>query len=129
VTFYLVSPKHLKLPDYIRNDESLSNVKFIDATDLHEIIPNLDIMYVTRVQKERFADPVEYEQMKNSYQITASLFRQSKPKDSFKILHPLPRVNEITTDVDSMKYAYYFQQAKNGLFIRQAVIAKLLGAL
>jgi aspartate carbamoyltransferase catalytic subunit len=129
VTFYLVSPKHLKLPDYIRNDETLSRVQFIESNDLHEIIPELDIMYVTRVQKERFADPVEYEQVKNSYQITASLFRQSKPKESFRILHPLPRVNEITTDVDPLPYAYYFQQAKNGLYIRQAIIATLLGAL
>ncbi len=129
VTFYLVSPRHLKLPDYIRNDETLSNVVFMESNDLNEIIPSLDVMYVTRVQKERFADPVEYEQVKNSYQITNSLFQHNTPKDTFRILHPLPRVNEISIDVDTTKYAYYFQQAKNGLFIRQAIIAKLLGAI
>ncbi len=129
VTFYLVSPRHLKLPDYIRNDKTLSKVNFIESNELPEIIHKLDVMYVTRVQKERFADPVEYEQVKNSYQITNSLFQHNMPKDTFKILHPLPRVNEISTDVDSTKYAYYFQQAKNGLYIRQAIIAKLLGAI
>jgi aspartate carbamoyltransferase catalytic subunit len=129
VTFYLVSPRHLKLPDYIRNDESLTNVKFIDADNLEEIVPSLDIMYVTRIQKERFADPVEYEQVKNSYRISAELFQLSPPKESFKILHPLPRVNEIATDVDETPYAYYFQQAKNGLFTRQAIVAHLLGAI
>ncbi len=128
VTFYLVSPRHLKIPDYIRNDKSLANIKFIESDNLAEIIPTLDIMYVTRVQKERFADPVEYEQLKNSYQITARLFKEHPPKENFKILHPLPRVNEITTDVDSTPYAYYFHQARNGLFVRQAIIANLLGA-
>ncbi len=129
VTFYLLSPKHLKLPQYIIQDPSLANVKFIESDSLEEIIPKVDIMYVTRVQKERFADPVEYDQVKNSYQITASLITDNNPKPSMKILHPLPRVNEITIDVDKLPQAYYFQQAKNGLFVRQSIIANLLGAI
>lgn len=129
VTFYLLSPKHLKLPQYIIQDPSLTNVKFIESDSLEEIIPKVDIMYVTRVQKERFADPVEYDQVKNSYQITASLITENNPKPGMKILHPLPRVNEITVDVDILPQAYYFQQAKNGLFVRQSIIANLLGAI
>ncbi len=127
-TFYLVAPSHLRLPSYIRHDPALKSVNFIDSPNLAEIIPNLDIMYVTRVQKERFVDAEEYEKVKNSYQITRQLIEENNPKQSLKILHPLPRVNEITTDVDETKYAYYFQQARNGLFIRQAIISKLLGA-
>lgn len=129
VTFYTVAPKHLKLPLYIKNDPALKDVTFIECDSLAEIIPHLDIMYVTRVQKERFADPVEYDMVKNSYQITSPLITGNKPKENFRILHPLPRVNEITVDVDRLPYAYYFQQAKNGLFVRQAIIATLLGAL
>jgi aspartate carbamoyltransferase catalytic subunit len=129
VTFYLLSPKHLKLPQYIIQDASLTNVKFIESDSLEDIIPKVDIMYVTRVQKERFADPVEYDQVKNSYQITANLITENSPKPNMKILHPLPRVNEITVDVDKLPQAYYFQQAKNGLFVRQSIIAKLLGAI
>jgi len=129
VTFYLLSPKHLKLPKYICEDEALKHVTFIESDSLEEIIPKVDIMYVTRVQKERFADPVEYDQVKNSYQITASLITGNSPKENLKILHPLPRVTEITVDVDKLPQAYYFQQAKNGLFIRQAIISKLLGAI
>lgn len=129
VTFYLLSPKHLKLPQYIIQDPSLANVKFVESDSLEEIIPKVDIMYVTRVQKERFADPVEYDQVKNSYQITAPLITGNNPKQNMKILHPLPRVNEITIDVDKLPQAYYFQQAKNGLFVRQSIIAKLLGAI
>ncbi|MBI2416809.1 MAG: aspartate carbamoyltransferase [Ignavibacteriales bacterium] len=129
VTFYTVAPKHLKLPLYIKNDPALANVKFIECDSLAEIIPLLDVMYVTRVQKERFADPVEYDLVKNSYQITSQLITSCNPKENFKILHPLPRVHEITVDVDPLPYAYYFQQAKNGLYIRQAIIATLLGAL
>ena len=129
VTFYLLSPKHLKLPQYIIHDASLRNVKFIESDSLEDIIPKVDIMYVTRVQKERFADPVEYDQVKNSYQITANLITENSPKPNMKILHPLPRVNEITVDVDKLPQAYYFQQAKNGLFVRQSIIAQLLGAI
>jgi aspartate carbamoyltransferase catalytic subunit len=129
VTFYLLSPKHLKLPQYIIQDQTLTNVKFIESDSLEEIIPKVDIMYVTRVQKERFADPVEYDQVKNSYQITANLITENSPKPNMKILHPLPRVTEITVDVDKLPQAYYFQQARNGLFIRQSIIAKLLGAI
>jgi aspartate carbamoyltransferase catalytic subunit len=82
-------------------------------------------MYVTRIQRERFPDREEYEKVKNAYIITAKLL--TKAKDNMKVLHPLPRVNEITTDVDSTKYAYYFDQAENGVYMRQAILATLLG--
>ena len=81
-------------------------------------------MYVTRIQKERFAVLEDYEKVKDAYIITPDLFQNVK--DNFKILHPLPRVNEITTDVDDTPYAYYFQQAQNGVFMRQAIISKLM---
>lgn len=126
-TIYLVSPNHLRLPDYIRNDAALKHVTFVESTTLDDIIPEIDIMYVTRVQKERFADPEEYEKVKDSYRITKELFDSIKPKENMKIMHPLPRVNEIATSVDDTQYAYYFQQAKNGLWIRQAIISILLG--
>lgn len=126
--FYLVAPNHLRLPAYIQNDPALANVKFIEQAHLNEIIPLLDIMYVTRVQKERFADLEDYNKVKDTYIITADLITGNKPKENLKILHPLPRVNEITTDVDTLPYAYYFPQAKNGLYVRQAIISHLLGA-
>jgi aspartate carbamoyltransferase catalytic subunit len=127
-TFYLVAPTHLRLPLYIRNDQSLAHVTFHDGANLQDIMSELDIMYVTRIQRERFADPEDYEKVKNSYEVTKSLLDNTTLKESFKIFHPLPRVNEIAVDVDNTPYAYYFQQAKNGLFIRQAIIATLLGA-
>ena len=93
---------------------------------LKDIIQSADIIYMTRVQRERFPDPMEYERVKDSCILNADMLKGCKP--NMRILHPLPRVNEITTDVDSTPYAYYFQQAQNGVYVRQALMAAILGA-
>ena len=124
-TFYFVSPKSLKMPAHILSDLTQKGVSFKEKTTIENIIPEIDIMYVTRIQRERFPDREEHEKVKNAYIITAKLL--TKAKDNMKVLHPLPRVNEITTDVDSTKYAYYFDQAENGVYMRQAILATLLG--
>jgi aspartate carbamoyltransferase catalytic subunit len=92
---------------------------------LSEVIPLADILYMTRIQGERFPDPLEYEKVKNAYVLSNDMLKYSK--DTMKVLHPLPRVNEITVDVDENPKAYYFQQAKNGVYVRQALITAILG--
>jgi aspartate carbamoyltransferase catalytic subunit len=100
-------------------------LEYFQYTDLSEAIPKADIIYMTRIQRERFSDPIEYEKVKNSYVLNKSLLADAKP--NMKILHPLPRVNEIDEDVDEMPQAYYFQQAQNGLYVRQALLKLILG--
>lgn len=123
--FYFISPSHLRMPSYILEDLKAKKVWYQEISDAEEQINDLDIMYVTRIQKERFTDPEEYEKVKNAYIITRSML--SGVKKNFRLMHPLPRVNEISTDIDSMEYAYYFQQAKNGVYMRQAILTLLLG--
>ncbi|NQV13991.1 aspartate carbamoyltransferase [bacterium] len=123
--FYFVSPKSLSMPPHILNDLTKMKVKFNEKTTLGNIVGDVDILYVTRIQRERFPDREEYEKVKNAYIITAELLHKAKP--NMKVMHPLPRVNEISTDVDSTKYAYYFDQAENGVYMRQAILATLLG--
>lgn len=123
--FYFISPEILAMPDYITEDLKNMNIEFHLLEKLEDIVDSLDIMYVTRIQRERFADPQEYERVKNAYIIRASHLQNVK--DNFKVLHPLPRVNEIHTDVDALKSAYYFEQAGNGIFMRQAILSTLLG--
>jgi aspartate carbamoyltransferase catalytic subunit len=103
------------------------NLEYNQSTDLLEVIPKVDILYMTRIQKERFSDPLDYEKVKNAYILRNSMLAGAKP--NLKILHPLPRVNEITTDVDSNPKAYYFTQALNGVFVRQALLASILGVV
>ncbi len=124
-TFHFVSPQELKLPSAVKRHIKDKNLTYHQYTDLSEIIPFVDILYMTRIQKERFSDPMDYEKVKNSYILTKELLAGCK--DNLKVLHPLPRVNEITEDVDDMKEAYYFQQAKNGVYVRQALMASILG--
>jgi aspartate carbamoyltransferase catalytic subunit len=112
------------MPTYIKDDLKSKNIHFEELEDIKEVMTELDIMYVTRIQKERFAVLEDYEKVKDSYIITKKLLEGVK--NNFKVLHPLPRVNEITTEVDDTKYAYYFQQAKNGVYMRQAIITELL---
>ena len=123
--FNFVSPVELKMPStviqYIKN----AGLEYHEYTELEEVIPHSDIIYMTRVQRERFPDPLEYEKVKNSYILRNEMLDNSKP--NCRILHPLPRVNEIHTDVDPNPKAYYFQQAQNGLYVRQALIAAILG--
>ncbi len=125
VKFKFISPSFLKMPQYINDDLKLQGVKFEEYENIEGNIDDLDILYVTRVQKERFADPEDYEKLKGSYILERSML--SNVKDNFKVMHPLPRVDEIHTDVDNTEFAYYFPQAKNGVFTRQAIISNLLG--
>jgi aspartate carbamoyltransferase catalytic subunit len=122
--FFFASPRHLQMPQYIKDELKEKGISFEEVEDIKPIMPLLDIMYVTRIQKERFAVLEDYEKVKDAYIITPDLLQNVK--ENFRLLHPLPRVNEITTDVDNLPYAYYFQQAKNGVFMRQAIITKLL---
>lgn len=124
-TFHLVSPEELKLPSAVKMHIKEKNLQYYQYTDIQEVIGKVDILYMTRIQRERFSDPMEYERVKNSYILTNSML--SGAKDNLRILHPLPRVNEIATDVDSNPKAYYFQQALNGVYVRQALIASILG--
>lgn len=124
-TFHLVSPIELKLPSYVKMHIKNSNLQYHQYTDLSEVMKVADIIYMTRIQKERFSDPIEYEKVKNAYILTANMLEGCK--DNMRVLHPLPRVNEITEDVDSTPQAYYFQQALNGVYVRQALLATILG--
>lgn len=121
---YLVSPKQLKLPDHILEEIKDKFIKIEEVESVESVAKEVDIMYVTRIQRERFPDPEEYEKVKNSYIITRETLHGVK--NNLKILHPLPRVTEIAREVDLTPYAYYFQQVKNGLFVRQAILSKLL---
>lgn len=125
-TFHLVSPEELKLPSSVKRHIKNKNLEYHQYTELDEVIPKVDILYMTRIQQERFSDPLEYERVKNAFILKNSMLEDSKK--NLKVLHPLPRVNEITIDVDSNPKAYYFQQAKNGVYVRQALLAKILGA-
>ncbi len=126
---YLVSPPHLQIRDYVRDDLNSMGIKFHETSEIPSVLSEVDVMYVTRIQRERFAGQYEYEKVKDSYQINARMIETSQIKQNFKIMHPLPRVNEITTDVDVLPCAYYFEQAKNGVYIRQALISRLLGVV
>ena len=125
-TFHFVSPVELKMPSYVKQIVKDNKLEYHQYTELSEVIPFADIIYMTRVQRERFADPMEYERMKNSCILNKAMLKDCK--ENMKILHPLPRVNEIATDVDNTPYAYYFQQAHNGVFVRQALMSLILGA-
>jgi len=125
-TFHFIAPDELKMPEAQKdfcNDHQLSYTEHTDFTT--DIINQTDILYMTRVQRERFTDLEEYERVKNVYILKNEMLTHSK--DNLRILHPLPRINEIEQDVDNNPKAYYFQQAGNGLFARQAIICKVLG--
>lgn len=124
-TFNFISPEELKMPDEFKLYLENLGLKYYEHNDFTEIISKADIIYMTRVQKERFSDPIEYEKVKNVYVLKNSMLKNTKP--SMRILHPLPRVNEIDQDVDSNPKAYYFEQALNGVFTRQAILCSLLG--
>lgn len=124
-TFHLVSPEELKLPSSVKMHIKDAKLEYSQYTELSDVIPTADIVYMTRIQKERFSDPMEYEKVKNSYVLTRSMLGGSKP--NMKILHPLPRVNEISEDVDPTPQAFYFKQAENGVYVRQALLAAIAG--
>ncbi|MGC8802494.1 MAG: aspartate carbamoyltransferase [Bacteroidales bacterium] len=126
-TFYFVSPKELMMPEEYKLHLEKLNLPYYEHTDLNEYINEADIVYMTRVQKERFSDPLEYEKTKNIYILRSEMLKHTKP--NMRILHPLPRVNEIDVEVDEHEKAYYFAQAQNGLYVRQAIIAAILGVI
>ncbi|TDT62825.1 aspartate carbamoyltransferase [Fonticella tunisiensis] len=124
--FILISPEELKIPDYIKKEVlRKGNIDFIENEKLEEVIDSLDILYMTRVQRERFFNEEDYIRLKDSYILDAEKMKKA-PKDMI-VLHPLPRVNEIAYEVDSDPRACYFKQAKYGMFVRMALILKLLG--
>lgn len=125
-TFRFIAPEELKMPAEYKIYCREQGIKFEEYTDFTEdTIADADILYMTRVQKERFTDPMEYERMKNVYILKNKML--DKSKDNLRILHPLPRVNEISYDVDENPKAYYFQQARNGLYAREAILCDVLG--
>jgi aspartate carbamoyltransferase catalytic subunit len=124
-SFNFIAPEELKMPDEYKLYLDNIGLKYNETADLQEVINQADIIYMTRVQKERFSDPIEYEKVKNAYVLHEHMLSGTKP--GMKILHPLPRVNEINPDVDSNAKAYYFEQALNGVYTRQAIICTLLG--
>ena len=125
-TFHFVAPKELAMPNEYKLYCKENDIKYVEHTAFNEkIIADADIIYMTRVQKERFSDLMEYERVKNVYILRADMLKSTK--ENMKILHPLPRVNEIAYDVDEDPHAYYIQQAQNGLYAREAIICDVLG--
>ena len=126
IKIVLISPEELKLPSYVKNEAlKKHNIPYEQTTDLEAVMPQLDILYMTRVQRERFFNEEDYLRLKDSYILTPEKLRTAKP--DLCILHPLPRVNEISVAVDDDPRACYFKQVKNGRYIRMALILKLLG--
>ena len=123
-TFHLVAPMELKLPSSVKQYIKDANLEYYQYDDMDEVISKVDVLYMTRIQQERFSDPLEYERVKNVYILKNEMLDNSKR--NLRVMHPLPRVNEITEDVDSNPKAYYFQQAKNGVYVRQALLSLIL---
>ena len=122
--FNFIAPEKLQMPEEYKMFLDEKGIKYYEHREFSDIISSADIVYMTRVQKERFSDPIEYEQVKNVYILKNSMLTNTKP--NMRILHPLPRVNEISVDVDQNEKAYYFEQARNGVFTREAIIAHTL---
>ena len=125
-TFHFIAPEELSMPEELKAYCREQGIKYEEQTDFNEeVIAKADIIYMTRVQRERFTDLMEYERVKDVYILRAAMLHGAKP--NMKILHPLPRVNEIAYDVDDDPHAYYFEQARNGLYAREAIICDVLG--
>ena len=125
IKIVLISPEELKIPGYVRFDDLEKNhMEYVETTNLEEALPTLDILYMTRIQRERFADPFVYERLKDSYILTPE--KMALAKADMAVLHPLPRVNEISVQVDKDPRACYFKQVSNGKYIRMALILRLL---
>ena len=125
-TFHFIAPEELKMPEEYKLYCREHGIKYKEYTDFNEdTIAEADILYMTRVQRERFTDLMEYERVKDVYILRNEMLRHTRP--NLRILHPLPRVNEIAYDVDENPKAYYFQQAQNGLYAREAILCDVLG--
>ena len=127
VRFIMISPDELRIPDYLRGKLEESSAVFEETRDLRKALPELDVLYMTRVQRERFFNEEDYIRLRDSYILDAAKLR--KAKEDLMVLHPLPRVNEISLDVDDDPRAFYFRQAKNGMYVRMALLAALLGVI
>lgn len=126
VKFIMISPEELKLPEYVKQDVLIKNgIEYKEVTSLEEAMPELDILYMTRVQRERFFNEADYIRLKDSYILTTD--KLAGARDDLSIMHPLPRVNEIAVAIDDDPRACYFKQVLNGKYIRMALILKLLG--
>jgi aspartate carbamoyltransferase catalytic subunit len=126
IKFVLISPEELRIPDYIREEILIKNkIEFKEVERLENVMDELDVLYMTRVQKERFFNEADYIRLKDSYILDAE--KMESAKSDMIVLHPLPRVNEISTEIDSDPRAAYFKQAKYGMFVRMALIMELLG--
>ena len=126
IRFVLISPEELRVPDYIIKDVLEANgIAYRETRSLEDSMPELDILYMTRVQKERFFNEEDYVRLKNSYILTSD--KMALAKEHMAVLHPLPRVNEIALDVDDDPRAAYFEQVQNGVYVRMALIMTLLG--
>ncbi|OEC83636.1 aspartate carbamoyltransferase [Photobacterium damselae subsp. damselae] len=123
VRFYFIAPEVLAMPEYICEELDDAGITYSLHSNIEEVLPELDILYMTRVQKERF-DESEYAHIKSAFVLNAKMLEEARP--NMKIMHPLPRIDEITTDVDKTPHAYYFQQAENGVYARQALLALVL---
>lgn len=124
--FILISPKELRIPNYIKEEFiEKNNIKYVEVEKLDDVISELDILYMTRIQKERFFNAEEYIRLKDSYILDKEKMQYAK--NNMIILHPLPRVNEISMEIDDDNRAAYFTQAENGMYVRMALICKLLG--
>lgn len=124
-SFVFISPKELQMPVEFKLFLQEKGLKYEEHTELAENIKDADIVYMTRVQRERFSDPMEYERVKNAYVLRRHMLEGTKA--NMRVLHPLPRVNEIHVDVDDSPKAYYFQQARNGVYARMAIMTTILG--
>jgi aspartate carbamoyltransferase catalytic subunit len=123
--FYFISPDELKMPTEYKMHLDTLGLKYKESKDINENINTADIIYMTRVQKERFSDPIEYERTKNAYVLKGEMLCGCK--QTMRVMHPLPRVNEIDKEVDSGPFAYYFEQTENGVYVRQAIISLIMG--
>ncbi len=123
--FVFIASKELRVPDYIIKELNDKNIEFKEVSKMEDVLSELDILYMTRVQKERFFNEADYIKLKDSFILDKAKMLVAK-KDMI-VMHPLPRVNEISTEIDSDSRAYYFEQAKNGMYVRMALIMKLLG--
>ncbi len=126
-TLYFVAPDALQMPQSILEKLKEHGVKYSIHERMEEVIKKVDVLYLTRIQGERFADPMEYEKIKNIFVLNKEMLAPAKK--TLRVLHPLPRVNELATDVDTTPHAYYFEQAENGLYVRQALLGLVLGKL
>ena len=122
----MISPRELMIPDYLRKETlDANNISYVETSNLEEVLPELDVLYMTRVQQERFFNEEDYIRLRDSFILDNKKMKYAK--DDMLILHPLPRVNEIATEVDNDPRAVYFQQAKYGMYLRMALIMTLLG--